>query len=78
MDFFWYKNRILNAQVRECMGWSWFGHRGRMENRRAVQMDNLRGLLSIRKMERVPNARIRGLCRVTKREDERIEEGALR
>ena len=26
---------------------------------RAVQMDNLRGLLGIRRMDRVPNARIR-------------------
>ena len=29
---------------------------------RAVQMDNLRGLLGIRKMDRVPNARIREVC----------------
>ena len=28
---------------------------------RAVQMDNLRGLLGIRRMDRVPNARIREL-----------------
>ena len=28
---------------------------------RAVHMDNLRGLLGIRKMDRVPNARIREL-----------------
>ena len=39
---------------------------------RAVQMDNLRGLLGIRRMDRVPNARIRELCGVTKRVDERI------
>ena len=31
---------------------------------RAVQMDNLRGLLGIRKMDRVPNVRIRELCGV--------------
>ena len=29
---------------------------------RAVQMDNLTGLLDIRKMDRVPNAWIRQLC----------------
>ena len=29
---------------------------------RAVQMDNLRGLLGIRRMDRIPNARIRELC----------------
>ena len=29
---------------------------------RAVQMDNLRGLLGIRRMDRFPNARIRELC----------------
>ena len=31
---------------------------------RAVQMDNLRGLLSIGKIDRVPNALIRELCGV--------------
>ena len=31
---------------------------------RAVQMDNLRGLLGIRRMDRVPNAWIRELCGV--------------
>ena len=29
---------------------------------RAVQMDNLRGLFGIRRIDRVPNARIRKLC----------------
>ena len=33
---------------------------------RAVQMDNLRGLFGIRRMDSVPNARIRELCRVMK------------
>ena len=33
---------------------------------RAVQMDNLRGLLGIRRMDRVPNARIMELCEVKK------------
>ena len=33
---------------------------------RAVQMNNLRGLLGIRRMDKVPNACIRQLCRVMK------------
>ena len=33
---------------------------------RAVQIDKLRGLLGIRRMDKVPNARIRELCGVTK------------
>ena len=45
---------------------------------RAVQMNNLRGLLGIRRMDRVPNARIRDLCRVKNGLDERIDEGVLR
>ena len=44
---------------------------------RAVQMDNLRGLLGIRSIDRVPNARIRELCGVTKGIDENID-GVLR
>ena len=39
---------------------------------RTVQMDNLRGLLGIREMDRVPKARIRELYRVKKDLDERI------
>ena len=35
-------------------------------------MDNLRGLVGIRRMERVPNARIRELCGVMMGLDERI------
>ena len=45
---------------------------------RAVQMDNLRGLLGIMRMDRVPNARIRELCGVKKGLDERIDEGVFR
>ena len=45
---------------------------------RVVHMDNLRGLLGIRRMNKVPNARIRDLCGVTKGIDERIDEGVLR
>ena len=44
---------------------------------RAVQMDNLRGLLDIRRVDKVPNGRIMELCRVTKGVDERIDEGVL-
>ena len=38
-----------------------------------VQMDNFRGLLGIRRMDRVPNAWIRELCRVKKDLDKRID-----
>ena len=41
---------------------------------RALQMDSLRGLLGIRRMDNVPSARIRELCGVTKCVDERIDE----
>ena len=44
---------------------------------RGVQMDNLRGLLGIRSMERALNAQIRELCGVKKELDERIDEGML-
>ena len=40
-------------------------------------MDNLRGLLGIRRMDKVPNARIRELCGGTKGLDEKIDEGVL-
>ena len=41
-------------------------------------MDDLRGLLGIRRMARIPNARIRELCEVTMRVDEIIDEDVLR
>ena len=41
-------------------------------------MDNLRGLLGIRRMDRVSNAWTRELCGVRKSLDERIDEGVLR
>ena len=41
---------------------------------RAVQMDTLKGLLGIRRMDRVSNARIRELCGARKGLDERIDE----
>ena len=40
-------------------------------------MDNLGGLLGIRRMDSVPNTRIRGLYRVRKGLDERTDEGVL-
>ena len=45
---------------------------------RVVHMENLRDLLRIRKMNRVPSSRIRELYGVTKRMEERIDEGVLR
>ena len=45
---------------------------------RVVQMDNLRGLPGFRRMDRVPDARIRELCGVAKGEDERFDEIFLR
>ena len=45
---------------------------------RIVQMNNLKGLLGTRRMDKVPNKRIREFCGVTKRIDERIDEGSLR
>ena len=41
-------------------------------------MDNLRGFLGIRRMDKVSNARIGHLCRVTKNVNEKIYEGVLR
>ena len=41
-------------------------------------MDNLRGMLGIRRMDRVPNAQIRELCGVRKGLDERVDESVLR
>ena len=40
-------------------------------------MDNLRGVLGIRRMDRVLNAQIRELYRVMKKVDERIDDGVL-
>ena len=44
---------------------------------KAVQMDNLKGFLGIRRMDRVPNARIRKLCRVAEGMNEKIEDSVL-
>ena len=45
---------------------------------RAAQMDNHRGLLGIRRRDKVPNTRIKKLCGVTKEVDERFDKGVLR
>ena len=44
---------------------------------RALQIENLRGLWGIRRMDRVPNAQIKELCGVKKGMDERIDETVL-
>ena len=44
---------------------------------RAVQMDNLRVLLGIRRMDKVLNAWIMQLCGVRKGVDEKIDDGVL-
>ena len=44
---------------------------------RVVQMDNLRGLLNVRRIDKFPNARIREVFGVTKGIDEKIDEGVL-
>ena len=41
-------------------------------------MDNLRGLLSIRRIQKVLNARIREFCEMTKGVDKRTDEGVSR
>ena len=41
-------------------------------------MDILRGLLGYRRMDKVPSARIRQLCGMTKVEDKKIDKGVLR
>ena len=44
---------------------------------RAVQMDRIRGLLDIRRIDSVLNSQIRDMCRVMKEVDKRIDEGVL-
>ena len=57
---------FLCMAVRQCYGMR------RRDLIRAVQMDNIRGLLGIRRMYRVSNARVRKLCRVRKGLDQRF------
>ena len=49
-----------------------------MEEKERSRMDNLRGLLSIRRMDEVLNPRIRQLCGLMKGVDVKINEGVLR
>ena len=42
-----------------------------------VQMDNLKGFLSIRRMDKIPNARIKQLCGVTKGVGKKIDGSAM-
>ena len=44
----------------------------------AIQMVNLRGLMGIRRRDKVPNARIKQLCGVTKGVDEKVDKNVLR
>ena len=44
----------------------------------AVQMDNFRRLLGVERMDRIQNARVRELCKVTKYVNERTDEGVFR
>ena len=44
---------------------------------RVVQVDNIRSLLGIRKMDKVLNAWIMELCRVRKGMDKKIDKGVL-
>ena len=44
---------------------------------RAEQMDDLRGLLVIRRMDKAPNAQIREMCGVMKGMDKRIDKWIL-
>ena len=50
----------------------------KMSRIRAVQMVNPRGLPGIRRMDKIPNARIKELSGMAKCVDERIDEGVLR
>ena len=51
--------------------------KGKRSRIRAVQTDNLRSLLGIRRMDKVPNAQIREFCGVMKGVDKIINEDAL-
>ena len=53
---------------------SWKEERSRI---RGVQMENCRGSLGIRRMDRVPNGWIKKLYRTKKGLDERTDEGVL-
>ena len=73
-----------NLQLESCMKHCWclFLRRvvkriWREEKIWVVQMDNLRGLLGIWRMDKVPNTQIWQLCKETKCMDKKIDEGVL-
>ena len=72
---------MLESWMRHCLClflWMTVGQLWREKERfrvRAVQMDTLRRWLGIRRMDRIPNTRIRELSGVKKGLDERIDEG---
>ena len=69
----------LLVPVPLCGSKTMVGREKKRSRIRTVQMmDNLRGLLGIRRMDRVLNARIRKLCGVGKGVDENIDESVLR
>ena len=41
-------------------------------------MDNLKGLLGIRRIDRIPNSKVKEICDLKKAVDKRTEESALR
>ena len=59
-------------EVRLCYGWS-----SKKSRIRAVHMDNLRGLLCIRNINRILNAEVRKLSGVKKGVGERNDESGL-
>ena len=61
---FWHESLLVPVLTYGCETMIW--REKERSGIRAVQMNNLRSLLGIRRMDRVPNARIRHLCGVTK------------
>ena len=72
---FWHESLLVPVLTYGSETMIWMGkERTRI---RAVQMDNLGGLVGIRRMDKVQNTRIRQFCGVKKGLDERIDEGML-
>ena len=55
----------------------WYGKKERRSRIRSEQINNLRGLLGIRRMNKVLNARIKVLCGMTKGVYEKIDKGVI-
>ena len=70
-------NEPLLVPVLTYTSWTMLWKEEGVSRIRPVQMENLKGLLGIRRLDRVPNARIKELCEVKKGVDERIDEGVL-